>query len=240
MVLLSACTVWSLHIEYRLKTTATVIFSLRLFLVAASIIRLLYLHQAYSDTTDPAFNFIPYAITTQCHSMLSVMLSCSLMLAPMKTLLQAPPSHTQKQKPRHSKHWSGTTIGGTPYETYDTFATTTTKPHIVKEPLTSIQASMSTPTSPATSRKSLLDNNNDILLPDILLPTTKYYAKAPPRPPPPPEEQRPDLTMFTKKTTIIREPPMVTRLGGSVRDKESARAWEKVGKDRSLRARGLA
>tara|TARA_R110002003_G_scaffold112_22_gene9758 strand:- start:1294 stop:1488 length:195 start_codon:yes stop_codon:yes gene_type:complete len=60
------------------------------------------------------------------------------------------------------------------------------------------------------------------------------YAKAPPRPPPPKDEERPDLSMFTK-TTMLREPPAVTRLG-SVREK----AWERVGRDRSLKARGLA
>ncbi|CAO2657993.1 Nn.00g072530.m01.CDS01 [Neocucurbitaria sp. VM-36] len=230
LVLLSACAVWTLRIEYCHKTSATGILSLRLLLVAASIIRLLYLHHAFSDSADPTFDFVPYAITTQCHSTLSVMLACSIMLKPIQNLLQAPRIQSLKPKSGHCKHWSDTTVGGTPYETYDTFAT---KSQIVKEPLTSIQASMSTPTSPTTSRNSL---SNDILLPDILLPSK--YTKAPPRPPPPPEAQRPDLTMFTKKT-IIREPPMVTRLG-SIRDKESGRAWEKVGKDRSLRVRGLA
>jgi hypothetical protein len=40
--------------------------------------------------------------------------------------------------------------------------------------------------------------------------------------------------MFTK-TTMLREPPAVTRLG-SMREK----TWERVGRDRSLKARGLA
>lgn len=88
---------------------------------------------------------------------------------------------------------------------------------------------MSTPTSPAASRNSL---NEDILLPEILLPTR--YTKAPPRPPPPRDEERPDLSMFTK-TTVLRQAPAVTRLG-SVRGK----AWERIGKERSLRERGLA
>ena len=189
-------------------------------LIAASCTRLTYLQQALSADSDPTFNSIPYAITTQCHSTLSVILSCTLALKPLTTLLHIP-------KPRtHSKHWSGTTIGGAPYESYESFGS---KPQIIREPLHSIQRSMSGPTSPAASRNSL---NEEILLPEILLPSR--FTKAPPRPPPPTDEERPDLSMFTK-TTVLREPPVVTRLG-SVRIK----AWEKVGKERSLGERGLA
>ncbi|KAF1851504.1 uncharacterized protein K460DRAFT_401525 [Cucurbitaria berberidis CBS 394.84] len=235
LFLLSACTVWSLRIEYCQKSLATVIFSLRSFLVAASIIRLLYLQRALSPSADPTFDFIPYAITTQCHSTLSVLLACSLILRPLTDLFRVTRSQqAQKPKPGHCKHWSGTTVGGTPYETFDS-TTATANPQIIKEPLPSIQASMSTPTSPVASRNSL--TTTDVLLPDILLPVK--YAKAPPRPPPPSDAQRPDLTMFTKKT-IIRQPPVVTRLGSVVRGDEGSRAWEKVGKERSLRERGLA
>lgn len=199
--------------------------------MAASIIRILYLRKAFAETADPTFDFIPYAVTTQSQSTLSVMLACSLMLKPFTALLHA----TRSQTPNHKaggycKHWSGTTVGGTPYESYTSFASHV---QIIKEPLPSIQASMSTPTSPAASRHSLTD---DILLPEILLPSK--YTKAPPRPPPPSDAQRPDLSMFTKKT-MIKEPPMVTRLG-SARSTERGKAWEKVGKDRSLKARGLA
>jgi hypothetical protein len=85
---------------------------------------------------------------------------------------------------------------------------------------------MSTPTSPAASRHSLDD---DILLPEI--PVAGRFTKAPLRPPPPSDEERPDLSMFRQKT-VIRAPPMVTRLG-SVGDGGFVRG-------KSLRDRGLA
>jgi hypothetical protein len=162
------------------------------------------------------------------------------MLSPITAVRHAPQPHhtTPKRHSRHSKHWSGTTIGGTPYESYDSFATHyKSRSQITKEPLPSIQASMSSPTSPSASRKSLAHHTDDVLLPDILLPAR--YAKAPPRPPPPTEDQRPDLSMFTKKT-VLREPPMVTRLG-SIRDMERSQGprWETVGKERNLRGKGL-
>lgn len=197
-------------------------------LIAASCIRLVYLERALAPAPDPTFSYIPYSITTQCHSTLSVILSCMPAFKPLTDLVRAD-RLTLTPKSRHSKHWSGTTIGGTPYESYTSFGKSSTQ--IIKEPLHSIQRSMSTPTSPAASRNSL-HATEDILLPEILMPTR--YAKAPPRPPPPKDEERPDLSMFTK-TTMLREPPAVTRLG-SVREK----AWERVGRDRSLKARGLA
>ena len=190
-------------------------------LIAASSIRLVYLQQALSPT-DPTFKYIPYAIATQCHSTLSVILSCALALKPLTTLLDPTQSH-HPPKRRHSKHWSGTTIGGTPYEYYDSFALDS-KAQIIREPLHTIQRSMSTPTSPAASRHSL---DEEILLPEIVLP-----SRSPRRPPPPRDEERPDLSMFTK-TSVVREPPMVTRLGSVRREKE-------VGRGKSLRERGLA
>lgn len=158
------------------------------------------------------------------------MLACSLVLNPLTNLLQVSRSQPQQSKQGHCKHWSGTTVGGTPYESFDSFAT---KLEIIKEPLNAIQASMSNPTSPAASQNSL---SHEVLLPEVLLPTK--YTKAPPRPPPPSDDQRPDLSMFTKKT-VIREPPMVTRLG-SVRANQRGKAWERIGETRSLQARGLA
>jgi hypothetical protein len=83
---------------------------------------------------------------------------------------------------RHSKHWSGSTIGsnaigGIPYESYESFDA---KSHmLIQEPLDSIQRAMSTPTSPATA---------DVILPEIILPRAKP-TKAPPRPPPPSDEE---------------------------------------------------
>jgi hypothetical protein len=167
---------------------------------------------------DPAFNYIPYAIITQSQSTLSVILSCTLILQPLVNILNAARCKSSPKPSRHSKHWSGTTIGGKPYESYESFGS---KSHLVQEPLHTIQRSMSTPTSPAAS-------NEDIILPEILLP--QRYAKAPPRPPPPSDAERPDLSMF-KKTTCLREPPAVTKLG--------TRTWETVGMTKSLAERGL-
>jgi hypothetical protein len=188
-------------------------------LVAASVIRLIYLQQAYDRNGDPSFDSIPYTVVTQGQTILAVLVVCSLCLKPYSRF-QVSRSQAPKQKPRHSKHWSGSiTIGGTPYESYNSFP-----PPIIREPLLSIQASMSQPNSPAASSHSL---NDDILLPDIPVPTRS--AKRPPRPPPPSEEQRPDLSMFTRNITI-RQPPVVTRLA-TLQEKESTNG---------LRARGLA
>jgi hypothetical protein len=131
-------------------------------------------------------------------------------------------SQTNFKPRRHSKHWSGSTIGskaigGIPYESYESFGSKSRI--IIQEPLHSIQRAMSTPTSPAAS---------DILLPEIMLPRTKS-TKAPPRPPPPSDEERPDLSMFTK-TTICPKKPTVTMLGSG---------WEKAAKTKSLKERGL-
>lgn len=154
------------------------------------------------------------------------------MLKPFTNLLQATKSPFLPISRRSSKHWSGTTIGCTPYESSESFGPV---PHIPKEPLHRIQRSMSTPTSPAASRTSVA-SDSDILLPELLPPLR--FTKAPPRPPPPSDAQRPDLSLFIK-TTTIREPPMVTRLG-SVRDKVNGSAWERIGNNRSLQARGLS
>lgn len=175
-------------------------------MIALSIVRLVYLQPAFDRNTDPTFRYIPYAIATQCHTTLAVLIVCSLCLKPYSHL-RASQSQAHMPKSRRSNHWSGATIGGiggTPYESYDSFAAIS---HIVREPLTSIQASMSTPNSRSSSRYSL---HNDILLPDSPIP--KRNANPPPRPPPPSEEQRPDLSMFTR-TTTARQPPVVTNLG---------------------------
>jgi hypothetical protein len=167
---------------------------------------------------DPTFASIPYITTSQCQATVAALLACSLTLKPFTQLFQTPHSESPNpRKSRHSKHWSGTTIGGTPYESYASSP-------IIKEPLPSIQASMSSPSSPSASRNSL---GEDILLPDIPLP--EIPKKVPRRPPPPSEEQRPDLSMF-RRTTEIRRPPVVTRLGSLRRNKEDGRemAWEQV------------
>lgn len=157
------------------------------------------------------------------------MIACTFMCNPLTNVLEAACSPIPRLRVRHSKQWSGTTIGR-PYESYDKFGSSL---HIIKEPLSSIQASMSPPTSPSSSRYSL---STDILLPDM--PYSPKYTKAPPRPPPPREEERPDLSIF-RKETCIRKPPTVTRLG-SVKKKPTSRPWERLGHDRSLTARGLA
>jgi hypothetical protein len=187
-------------------------------LVSASVVRLFYLQPAFNKATDPTFASIPYITTSQCQATVAALLACSLTLKPFTQLFQTPHSESPNpRKSRHSKHWSGTTIGGTPYESYASSP-------IIKEPLPSIQASMSSPSSPSASRNSL---GEDILLPDIPLP--EIPKKVPRRPPPPSEEQRPDLSMF-RRTTEIRRPPVVTRLGSLRRNKEDGRemAWEQV------------
>jgi hypothetical protein len=213
-------------------------------LVTSSALRLAYLNQAFSPSSDPTFNYIPYAIISQSQSTISVILSCALILRPLTNLLHATPSRLKHH--RHSKHWSGSTIGGKPYESYDSyhpsdpFASTTRI--ITHEPLHAIQGSMSTPISPAASRKSLNNAsrkswNEDIMLPDVPLPA-KYPVRAPPRPPPPSrppppcERDRPDLSMFTKKTVLRECPPAVTRVGVGT-------GISGVRREKSLAERGL-
>ncbi|KAG9188380.1 hypothetical protein G6011_02303 [Alternaria panax] len=209
VIVLCAHRVWTLRESCRQKTLATLLLSMRFILVAASVVRLVYLQQAYDRNGDPAFDSIPYAVATQGQTTLAVLVVCSLCLKPYARF-ETSGSQASKHKPRHSKNWSGSiTIGGTPYESYKSFPTS-----ITREPLFTIQASMSQPNSPAASRHSL---NHDILLPNIPVPTRS--AKRPPRPPPPSEEQRPDLSMFTRNTTI-RQPPVVTRLV-ALQEKES-------------------
>ncbi|KAF2853600.1 hypothetical protein T440DRAFT_552814 [Plenodomus tracheiphilus IPT5] len=210
-LLLSLQIIWTLYIERRLKILATSLLLLRLLLIAASILRILYFRPAFSPTSDPTYAYIPYAIISQTHTALSIILSCTLILPPLRTLLH-PTSHSPSpfspKNSRHTKHWSGTTITttiGTPYTSH-TSLYPPPQTEIIKEPLPSIQASMSNPNSCATSRHSLDDG---ILLPEVLLPTR--LARVPPRPPRPSEAQRPDLSMFTKRTVV--RTPLVTRVG---------------------------
>jgi hypothetical protein len=111
---------------------------------------------------------------------------------------------------------------------------------------------MSTPTSPAASRKSLIASskasvNQDIILPDITMPLN--YQKAPPRPPtrppPPCERDRPDLSMFTK-TTVLRDcpavvttAPPVTRSGSGTRRIGVGTGQKGLKREKSARELGL-
>jgi hypothetical protein len=245
LIILSAHMIWTKRLDYHQKTLATLLISLRILylplshlitihtanpnsLIATSALRLVYLHPALTRT-DPTFTSIPYYITTQVHSALSILIGCTTALKPLVSLLVAPPAQPQ----RTSKHWSGTTIGGTPYESYDPFVVDSHT--ILREPLHAIQRSMSTPTSAAGSmhmhQRSKSGETEDILLPDIPLPAARDYThrsveqieltaplrvkKAPTRPPPPREEERPDLSMFRGKV-------------------------EGLGRGRSLAERGLA
>ncbi|KAF2127975.1 hypothetical protein P153DRAFT_293905, partial [Dothidotthia symphoricarpi CBS 119687] len=194
LILFPAHIIWTMQLQYHQKTPATSVFSLRVLLVVLSIIRIIYLQCFLSASADPTYASIPYIITTQFQSTISVMLSCTLALKPLAAVLQPSTPRTSIS----TKHWSGSTVGGAPY-TLSTIAL-----EVIKEPLPLIQASMSTPSLPPLSP--------DRPARDVS-PLTRY-AKAPPRPPPPSEDQRPDLSMFTQKGTV-REPPMVTRLGGA-------------------------
>ncbi|KAF1943503.1 hypothetical protein EJ02DRAFT_129282 [Clathrospora elynae] len=244
MILLSIGMVWTMRIDHCQRTWAISVFSLRFILVVTSAVRIVYLKRVSYANADPTYDYQHYAIPTQCHSTFAVMLACTLVLKPMVSLLHVKQSQqASRSMVKHAKHWSGSTIRGTPYEPYDAFV----NPHITKESLPSIQATMST--TPTSFRYSL---DEDILLPDMPA-HTKYthpdiplpiqykkvspiqYKKAsPPRPPRPTSAQRPDLSIFTK-TTYLKAQPM-TRLG-SVKNHDTLRAWENVG---SLRARGLA
>jgi hypothetical protein len=137
------------------------------------------------------------------------MLTCTLILKPLISFLPANHPEVAPRLHRHSKHCSESTVGGTPYESYDPCTPT---PPVIRVPLHTIQRSMSTPTSPVASHHPL---SQVVPLPEIR-PISKT-AKVPPRPPPPSDEQRPDLSMFTQMT-VIRNFPIVTRLG-SVRGK---------------------
>lgn len=193
--------VHALHVSENLSLSSYSLTDSLFSLVAASIIRLIYLRQAYDRNGDLAFDSLPYAVVTQGQTTLAVLIICSLCLKPYSRF-QASPSQSPNRKPAHSKQWSGSiTVGGTPYESYNSFPLP-----ITREPLLSIQASMSTPNSPAGSRHSL---NEEILLPDTPVPPRS--AKRPPRPPPPSEEQRPDLSMFTRSPTT-QQSLVVTKL----------------------------
>jgi len=177
-----------------------------LSLIVTSVIRLVFLEQALNRDADPTFDSIPYVTTTQGHGTLAVLLACTLWLRPCSRLqvLQAPKPSDPQPESGDLKYWADTTIG-TPYESYNSLAADFP---IIREPLPSIQASMSMPNSPTVSSRSL---GKSILLPDKPMPLR--YGKPPPRPPRPTEEQRPDLSMFLRTTVTIQQPPMVTLLG---------------------------
>lgn len=170
--------------------------------------------RGFSGTADPTFDYIPYAIFTQIQTTFAAMLSCTLMLSPLAILPHSilQPYATSKYKSRFSKHWPDNTVGCAPYESYDSFVSHChTRSEAIKEPLSSIQASMSSPLSSRASGKSLAPSlPQDILLPEVNLPAR--YIRTPKRPPPPSDEQRPDLSIFTRMI-VLQEPPMVTRLG---------------------------
>ncbi|KAF1914390.1 hypothetical protein BDU57DRAFT_578545 [Ampelomyces quisqualis] len=218
LIALASHTVWSLQLGYRQKTLATLIFCLRILLIVASVLRLIYLQSAFTSIDDATFKYIPYAIITQSQATICVVLSCTLTIQPLVNILHAARC-TPSPKPRHhSEHWSGTTIGGKRYESYESLGS---KSHLVQEPLHAIQRAMFTPTSNAASHE-------DIILPEISLPQ-KRSAKAPPRPPPPSDAERPDLSMF-HKITCLREPPVVTKV--------DTRTWETVGMKKNVAESG--
>lgn len=146
--------------------------------------RLIYLIPAYKRSADPTFGSIPYVIATQGQVAFAALIACSLCLEPYSRL-RVLCSHALESR---SRHWSDTTVGGTPYESYDPFAGNSP---IIQEPLPCIQASMSTPKVPSEPADSA---KTDVLLPDK--PTPRRPSRAPPRPPPPRESQRPDMSLF--------------------------------------------
>ncbi|KAL5119772.1 hypothetical protein ACEQ8H_002378 [Pleosporales sp. CAS-2024a] len=212
LFLLSIQTVWRLSLDHRQKNIAFSILSLRIMLIVASAMRLGYLNQALARLSDPTFHYIPYAISTLFQSTTSVILACALAFTPMTNMMFATASTPKSH--RHSKDWSGSSIGGKPYESYASYQSNdpfgSQARIIAQEPLHTIQGSISSPTaSPAASQNSfnntMAARSKDIILPHVITPA-RYPLKAPTRPPPPCERDRPDLSMFTQ-TTVLREGP---------------------------------
>lgn len=188
-----ACSIWWLRKSFRQKTLVLLLLSLRLILIAESVTRLVYLTPAYDRDAGPTYWSLPYHIATQCHIALVIFIVCTLYLKPFTNLQQ---SRSDALTPRSglSRHWSSTTIGGTPYESEDPF---TGNMNVSKEPLPSIQASMY---MPKTSIATATLPKPDILLPDKPMP--KRFVKPPPRPPPPRESLRPDMSLFVRTNGI--------------------------------------
>ena len=157
-------------------------------LIGASVVRLIYLIPAYDRNAEPTFGSIPYIIATQGQVAFAALIVCSLCLEPYSRL-RVLRSHALENR---SRHWSDTTVGGAPYESYNSFAGNLP---IIQEPLPCIQASMSTPKIPS---EPITSPKTDILLPDK--PSPRRPHKPPPRPPPPRDSQRPDMSLFIRKT----------------------------------------
>ncbi|KAI8933680.1 hypothetical protein NX059_009398 [Plenodomus lindquistii] len=196
MLLLSLYIAWPLNTGYRQKTSVSLLLSLRLLLIAASILRIIYLPRAFSRTSNPTYSYFPYAVILQTHTTLAAILSCTLIFPSLRSLLVPSPSTTYapisgSKKPRHTKGISGSTIGtvpGTPYNSHTSFHPPPyTQSEIAKEPLPSIQASMSTVNSPEPSGYISSPHNIDdaMLFQDVQLQTRTAR-------PPPPRPQRPN------------------------------------------------
>ncbi|KAH9880736.1 hypothetical protein IAQ61_001030, partial [Plenodomus lingam] len=203
LLLISLQLTWTQTTSYHYKTLASFLLSLRLLLIATSILTAIYTPAAYSRTTTQVqtLSYIPYAILTMTHTTLAPLLSYTLILTPLRSLLSPKPQSHQRHHHHHHHHHHKKTPSDT--TTGSSTTTTTPTPTITKEPLPSIQASMSHPNLPSRSRWS---GDEDELLPEVRLPVAKPRGNKPRRPPRPSEAQRPDLSMFTMSDSHIRSP----------------------------------
>jgi hypothetical protein len=94
---------------------------------------------------------------------------------------------------------------------------------VIKEPLTAIQASMATPTSSP--------HGSVVSLPTSL---TGRLAAPPPRPPRPLSPDTPDMSIFTRRPTVKRPPP-VTLLGNTTMHKQGYRSAGSVGDSKHVK-----
>ncbi|PSN71748.1 hypothetical protein BS50DRAFT_672683 [Corynespora cassiicola Philippines] len=87
---------WHLQLENRKKRIVITLFSIRIVLLVISIVRLNFIRRLM--TSDPAYDSIPYAITTQCHSTLSVIVACSPALKPFVDTLRTGVRNTRLEQ----------------------------------------------------------------------------------------------------------------------------------------------
>ncbi|KAF2623038.1 hypothetical protein BU25DRAFT_425289 [Macroventuria anomochaeta] len=200
LIVLPVFAVMGLGVQQHNEGWAAFILSLRTLLIIPSLVRLVYLQQPTPTGYNPALESLPYAIATQCQIAIAAILSCSPALPCLTTLVDCPSTITPVTV---NEHWSASSSCSNLANDYFASAPIT----LVKEPLPAIQASMTTPTS--SQHGSVVS---------LTSPLGGTFAKPPPRPAPPSEHQRPDMSMFTRRPTVMR-PPLVTLLRNGCDDR---------------------
>ena len=164
--------------------------------------RLAYLQLPALNGYNLMLESLPYAIPTQCQIAIAAVLSCTPGLPCLAALVEHPSTNTPVTL---KQHWSGSSFGSDIANDYFASLPAT----VIKEPLQSIQASMANPTSSCHGSKASLPS-----------PLRGEFAGAPARPPSPAEYQRPDMSMFTRRPTMMRTPPAAL-LRGSCHNRPS-------------------